>query len=234
MEYNEEKNPKTTLTESGRLKLENINLAKIDDFFRKISFNKPWVKALMFGIPAYYGGKALAPLVATLLSPHLGKLDKRLGSEFADMRPEDQQFLRRVTGSMAAILAAAPTVVSNIDFTGSKPWLGLNNFAPKTVEKEASMLPPMQPFNSIPAYKAQNMLTQHPGLTPLTRMATSSLVGTFPGNQQLTGGSIINRAIKTGYDAMAGGALGFLTAHALGLPNPLVTAGIAAGINAFR
>lgn len=226
-------NAKEELTNSGRFKLESINLGKIDDFFRKVSFNKPWVKALLLGVPSYYAGKAAAPLVATLLSPHLGKIDKRLGSEFSDMLPEDQKFLRKVTGSIAAILAASPTIVSNIDFTGSKPYLGLNNFAPKTVEKEASIFTQPLP-NSLPAYRAQTILANHQGLTPLTRMATSSLVGTFPGNQQLTGGAIIDRAIKTGYDAMAGGAIGFLTAHALGLPNPLVTAGIAAGIGAFK
>lgn len=221
------------LLNSHKINLD-VNLGKFDDFIRTISFNKPWVKALLLGVPSFYFGRKLAPTIASLTSPYLGKLDKRLGTEFDNMTAEDQRFLRNSAGALTALAVVAPTIISNIDFTGSKPWLGLNNFAPKTVEKEASFYTPTFKPASMPAYKAQGLLASHPKLTPLTRTATSSLVGTFPGNEQITGGSLINRAIATGYDAMAGGAVGFLAAHALGLPNPLVTAGIAAGINAFR
>lgn len=216
--------------EDKRLINLDFNLGKLDDFSRKIAFNKPWVKALMLGGAGYFVGRKATPLVTSILSPHLGKLNKKFGTEFSSMDPKDQKFLSNTMGVLTALALAAPTVLGNIDFTGQKPYLGMNNFSPKRLDKAASAYI----HHSMPAYKAQQYIQNKPGMNNISRTATSAVLNTFRPNQQITGGSVIKRAISSGYDAMAGGAVGFLAAHALGLPNPLVTAGISAGINMFR
>jgi hypothetical protein len=219
----------------------NFNLGKLDDAIRKLSFNKPWVKALFLGIPSYFVGKALTPKLVGLVSPAINKATGIDLNSFQYMSPDDQKFIKRLVGGAFATAAMAPTVLHNIDFSGNKRHFGLSDFSPKTIEKNANFgMNPMQPaFNpydpmqAIPLSTARESIMNNPGLTPMTKATSCAILNTFPSNTAVTGKDVVDRAISTGISGATNFAFGALTAHALGLPNPYTTAAMFTGISAL-
>jgi hypothetical protein len=148
------------------------------------------------------------------------------------MEPKDQKFIKRLVGGSMALAAMTPTVLSNIDFTGEKRHFGLSDYAPKQMDKQANIgFNPGYPVNAIPLSTARSSIMDNPHLTPMTKATSCAILNTFPPQQNITGGDIINRAVQTGVSGATNFAIGAVTAHALGLPNPYTTALISTGIS---
>lgn len=210
----------------------NFNLGKIDDAIRKISFNKPWVKALLLGVPAYFVGKSLTPKLVGLISPTINKATGIDLNSFNYMSPDDQKFIKRLVGAVSAAAVSAPTILHNIDFSGNKKYFGLNDFSPKAIEKHAN-IDIWDPMQAIPLSTAKDSIMAHPNLTPLTKATSYQILNTFPDSTNVTGKDIVDRAISTGISGATKFAFGALTARALGLPNPYTTAAMFTGISAL-
>lgn len=222
----------------------DTNLAALDDFIRAVSLNSPLIKMGLLGVPAYYAGKALAKPLTRMLSPQLDKLKgvKRDDMSAIDpwqyMSKEERESTASTMGSLLAAMVTIPTLINNLDF--DKEWWGLKSFSPKDgIGKEGSALDyPIgmhDLFNppTINTSQALGVIQTSPLLTQPTRTAAVDLINSLPPGVRVNHQDIVNTAVEQGKDALYGGALGFVTAKALGLPNPLVTAGIFAGINAF-
>ena len=218
----------------------NWNFDKVDDFIRTVSFNSPLVKMGLLGTAGYFGGRALAPWVTRILSPNVPGVTKDKNGKPVDtvdswetMSDEEKEETKSTHGWIAAGLLAAPTLLFNLNF--KKPFWGLGQFPDKHLEKNNSAWAiNSQPFEStptLPVNYARDVIMSTPDLNPSTKATALGILDAFPSNAQVSSPSIIDKAISTGIDAAKGGALGFVTAKALGLPNPMVTAGIFAGIN---
>jgi hypothetical protein len=211
------------------------NFAKLDNFMRKVSLNSPLIKMGILGTAGYFGGKAVAPWISRLLSPNIPRVTvDAYGNpvttvdSWETMDEESREIARRDAGLLLAGLLTAPTLINNLHF--GKPLAGLATFPYKGIEKNNSAW--AIPYNpSMPVSYAKDVISDSNMLLPSVKATALSILDTFPNNTQVDSPSIINKAIDTGIDALKGGALGFVTAKALGLPNPMVTAGIFAGIN---
>lgn len=220
----------------------DFSLDGIDNFLRTISFNSPLVKMGILGVPAFFLGRKLAPTATRLLSPNLNKLPEtaQMGvgalDSWDDMTDEDQRFTANTIGGLTAAAFILPTLVNNFD--ENKPWFGLKEFSPKSIEKTESGFGAVSynPFTAMPTVPVQgaiNYLQTNPVMAPPIQHASINLLQSFPSNASVNNTDIVKQAVSTGKDALTGGALGFVTAKALGLPNPWVTAGIFASINSL-
>lgn len=210
----------------------NFNFGKLDDAVRKISFNKPWVKALLLGVPSYFIGKSLTPKLVGLLSP---TINKATGIDFGSynyMTESDQNRIKRIVGSLSAIAAMTPTIVHNIDFTGNKKYFGLNDFSPKQLHKNANF-DPFNPMHAIPLSTARHSIMTNPALTPMTKATSCAILDSFPQNTQITGKDVVDQAVSTGISGALKFAAGAVAAHAIGLPNPYTTAAIVTGLSSI-
>ena len=213
------------------------NFDKLDNFMRKVSLNSPLIKIGILGTAGYYGGKAIAPWVSRVLSPNIPKITvDEYGNpvetidSWETMSDKEKEIARRDAGMVLAGILAAPTLINNLHF--GKPLLGLATFPYKGIGIEKTNSAWAIPYNpSMPVSYAKNIIADSNMLLPPVKATALSILDAFPNNTQVDSPSIINKAIDTGIDALKGGALGFVTAKALGLPNPMVTAGIFAGIN---
>ena len=211
------------------------NLNKVDNFIREISLNSPLVKMGLLGTAGYFGGRALAPWLSRFMSPNIpGVTTDEYGNpvetvdSWETMSDESRETARKDAGIVLAGLLAAPTLINNLNFKRSL-W-GLATFPYKGIEKDNSAW--SIPYNpSMPVSYAREAIEDSNMLLPSVKATALSIMDTFPNDAQVDSTSVINRAIDTGIDALKGGAVGFVTAKALGLPNPMVTAGIFAGIN---
>lgn len=210
----------------------NFNFGKLDDALRTMSFNKPWVKMLLLGIPSYFLGQKLTPNLVGLISPSLNKATGIDFSTFNQMKPEDQKFIRRLVGSLSAVVAMTPTFLNNIDLSGNKKYLGLNEFSPKTLNKTANFNP-YNPMQVIPLSTARESIINHPTLSPMTKATSCAILNTFPEHSTVTGKDIIDRAVSSGISGGLKFAAGSVAAHALGLPNPYTTAAIFTGLSSI-
>lgn len=234
------KNTQTPKSASG-LSSPNIdgwfsgNFDKLDNFIREVSLDSPLIKMGLLGTAGYFGGKAAAPWISRFLSPNIPKVTvDAYGNpvytvdSWETMDEESKEIARRDAGWLLAGILTVPTLINNLHF--GKPLLGLATFPYKGIEKNNSAW--SIPYNpSIPVNYAKDAIADSDMLLPSVKATALSILNTFPNNTQVDSPSIINKAIDTGIDALKGGALGFVTAKALGLPNPMVTAGIFAGIN---
>ena len=220
----------------------NWNFDKVDNFMRSVSLNSPLVKMGILGTVGYFGGRALAPVVTRILSPNVpGVTTDQWGrpvntmDSWSTMNDKDRNDMRNMMGWGLAGLLAAPTLINNLNF--KKPFWGLNKFPAKHLEKNNSAwVIPSQPFAdepTLPVGYARDVITSSPDLKTSVKATALGILDAFPQNAQVSSSSIIDKAIATGADALKGGAVGFVTAKALGLPNPLVTAGILGGLNAI-
>lgn len=218
----------------------NFNMDTLDNVLRAVSLNSPAIKMALFGTGAYFAGKALTPMAARLLSPSFKTLKnfpriQQLGEsiDYDEMYPEDQESLKSNFGGIAAALTILPTLIHNFDY--KKPLLGYAQFPEKEsynnflngvktwLQKDNSALDLSDPMQAIPLSMAKDTIMSHPTLTPMTKATSMGILNTFPENSNINGKSVIDRAVSTGIDFLAGGALGAITAHAIGLPNPYTT-----------
>lgn len=220
----------------------NFNFDKLDNFFRTISLNSPALKAAILGTAAYFGGKAATPFISRLLSPKIPGMDIAGNQGYDDLYPEEQEDLKKNVGTIAAIIAAAPTLIHNFDT--NSPGLGWIRFPYKAsykgpfheklssgLSKKANLFNPVYSMQTIPLSMAKNTIINHNTLTPMTKATSLAILNTFPENSTVTGKNIIDRAVSSGIDFAIGAAGGAITAHALGLPNPYTTALITGTIN---
>jgi hypothetical protein len=149
------------------------------------------------------------------------------------MSPSEQLFTKRMLGLGLSTAVTLPTLLNNLSF--NKEWFGLKQF-----EKKSSALDPFPSmtqsmFNppTVQANMALDSIANNNTLPMSVKETSMRILGSFSPKENISNQDIINRAVSTGIDAVKGGAVGFVTAKALGLPNPWVTAGIMAGINAI-
>ena len=220
----------------------NWNFDKLDNVVRAATFNSPLVKMGLLGALGYFGGRKLAPTITRVISPHIPGVMKdsqgnpiNTADSWSTMNEKDQNDLRNTMGWGLAGLLAAPTLLNNLNF--KEPLWGLGQFSSKHLEKNNSAwaIPP-DPFAeapTLPVNYARDVIMSSPDLKTEVKATALGVLDAFPANAQVTSSSIIDKAIETGWDAVKGGAVGFVTAKALGLPNPLVTAGIFGGLKAI-
>lgn len=223
----------------------NFNFDTLDNITRALSLNSPLVKTILLGAGGYYAGKKMTPIVSRLLSPKLPQLSAVMPGYGAygydDMPLEEQNSLAHNIGLITALTMATPTLVHNFDI--HSPWLGYKKFPEKEsynkfingikgwFNKNSSAFDIMDPMQAIPLSTARETIMNHPTLTPMTKATSLSILNTFPEQSQITGKSLIDRAVSSGIDFALGGAAGAIAAHAIGLPNPYATALITGTLN---
>lgn len=224
--------------DSNKKGLLDFNLDTLDNILRAVSLNSPLIKMALLGSTAYFAGKKIAPYATRLLSPKLTKGQL----SYDDMHPEEQKQLNKNIGLASAAAAILPTLIHNFDT--SKPLWGYFQFPEKEsfnkftnnffMPKTGSAFDIMDPMNAIPLSMAKETIMGHPMLTPMTKATSMEILNTFPNNDTVTGKNIIDRAVSSGIDFIKGGAIGAVTAFALGLPNPYSTALITGTLNTAR
>jgi len=86
---------------------------------------------------------------------------------------------------------------------------------------------------ALPLDQCKDLINHNPMLEPYVKGQALALLDSFnaPPTQPINGGNLIGQAIATGQSAATGLAVGWLTAKALGLPNPKSTAILGAVAN---
>ena len=234
----------------------NQNLGGLNKGFRTITANSPiagvGLTGLGLGALGYYAAPWLDRKMKRLFSPAMGgqqaqeeddEYDYRSPEEIADSR----KFWMWGLGGTGALLAAA------MNYDASKPWYGFKSYTPMTTTPSTTTPTPpsnnqmtttarpatggMQhtasAWNDMTLGQGMTLLEQNHDLTPEMRMQSMMLLNSFnaPPSATVTGNDLVGQAIATGQSAATGLAVGYITARALGLPNPKSTAILGAVTN---
>jgi len=182
---------------------------------------------------------------ARLASPMLSEDEKReLNTPDELKSPADVKKERRTWAGVLAALGALGVI--GLNYRPNAPDKGLFSYAP--LEKAAPAPPaekpappagipktnsfPMAP-GMLPLGQCVDMINSNPNLEPYMKGQALTLLDSFnaPPMQPINGGNLVGQAIATGQSAATGLAVGWLTAKALGLPNPKSTAILGAVAN---
>lgn len=180
--------------------------------FRNLTFNSPLVGAGALGLLAGGIGYKLAPYIDRILSPKFG------GGRYYDDLSEDQRKKRKLLWGTGAGLLTAMGFLST-QYTPDRPWNGMKTYAPMTIPKHAS-------FDGLRLDDCSRLIMSNDDLTREQKENSLRLLNSFdaPPQTVVTGNNLVGQAIGSGITAATGAAVGFLTAKALGLPNPRSTA----------
>ena len=183
------------------------------NWFRKATFNKPWVGAGLIALLSGALGYKYGPYIDRLLSPRLG-----FNSDY-DL-DEGPSTARKVAwGTGTGVLAGLSFLGAHYD--PNRKYYGLHEYAPMRMNKTASLS-----NYGLPIETSERMIWNNHELSPEQKGNALTLLHSFdaPPQTQITGNSLVGQAIATGLSAAKGAAVGFMTAKALGLPNPQSTA----------
>lgn len=197
----------------------SFNLERPVKIFRKATFNSPLVGAAALGLLVGGLGYHYGPTLDRLLSPKFG------GGNFYDgYSDEDITRRKRFWGTGAGLLTALGFLATQYD--ARKPWAGFKEYAPMDLHKHANL-------PSLSIDDSTRLILQDNALDQSQKEVAISLLRSFdmPPKTQITGNDLVGQAISTGLSAATGAAVGFLTANALGLPNPKSTAILGAVAN---
>lgn len=206
-------------------------LRPVTKTWRALTFNSPLVGAAVLG-----GGLGL---LGYHFAPKLSKLFNRITSPIFGGKAEDEneevpwsKSDRRDFGITLGSLGALGILAGS--FSPDSPGYGVLQYDPMDKRESAGENPIHNPlhkeavglFDSISLGDAADLIKSDPNMDVGTKLDALSLLSSFdaPPTTQVNGGNIVGQAIATGKDAAFGGALGFLTAKAIGLPNPKSTA----------
>ena len=237
------KDPRISAGSPGLLSGVNLKIPTLA--WRAATFGQPLVGAAYvaaaLGLAGYKAGPWLTRTLAKRLSPSLsGKPGDQLAEDLAQASAEDESEQRRTWGGILAALGALGTI--GLNWRSGAPGNGLFSYAPMVssarrggapvsgIAKTNSM-PDLSP--SLPLGHCINQIYSNPELEPYVKEEALTLLHSFnsPPEQPINGGNLIGQAIATGQSAARGMAVGWLTAQALGLPNPRSTAILGAVAN---
>ena len=216
----------------------NFTLRPVTKAWRTATFNSPLVGAAVLGgglgLLGYHYAPKLSKFVNRITSPLFG------GGQQEEDDQDDMPWSkadRRSFGLTLGGLGALGVLAGA--FSTSSPGFGLLQYNPMSKTSSSNYItknPLYKTANvldSISLKDAADLIKSDPNLGLGTKLDSLALLNSFstPPTTQITGGDIVGQAIATGKDAMVGGALGFVTAKALGLRNPSSTAILGAVAN---
>lgn len=235
------------------------NTRKISDFARKITFNSPIIGASMLAVPTYFGAKWAAPyIIKGVDNLFLGGQAYQYDANGKPILEEgDDAFAAGVTAAGVGTLALLPHFDRKRKGWGLFSYAPKKTDAEKAAETPVmNYQPPTQPTSPPPAAKntntdnmnksanfigpdemipigdARQYIAANNNLSPVTRAEAMGILNAIPAptpDTNISGGDILNAAVKTGMSALGDAAIGYVTASALGLKNPLT---VAAGVGA--
>lgn len=187
---------------------------------RIASLGSPLIGAAELGALGWWLGNKYGHKIQRLVSPKSFSGDPDLDPEYDT--PEERKDRNKAWGWGLGGLGALAFLAAN--YRPNEPGNGLLVYNPMT--KEASL-----PALTLDDSRA--MIMSNPGLDPAQRAMSMGLLNTFnaPPTTPITGTDLVGQAIDTGMSAAFGAAVGYLTANALGLPNPRSTAILGAVTN---
>lgn len=203
----------------------NFNLGELNKALRTVSLGSPVVQSLLLGgglgLAGYYGGPWLTKQLVRLTSPRFAN---RIDELDQYTTKEDLAEQRKMWGWLGVLGGTALGL--GVHFSPNAPGYGLLQFAPMQKTTSAG-------WDAIPLYQGLQLINDNPGLSPEMKLQASTLLTSFnaPPTATVTGNDLVGQAIATGQSAVTGLAVGYLTAHALGLPNPSSTAILGAVAN---
>ena len=192
------------------------NLRPVNKAFRAATLGSPLVGAAAMAALGYLGGYHLSPKIERILSPSFGA-DQYFETE------EERKKRRKKWGIRLAALMGLGFL--GTQFSPGRKNYGLLQYRPmgddEPIQKEAS-----GPYDHLTIGESAQLILNNPNLDDTMKANALTLLHSFdaPANTPINGGSLVGQAIGTGLSAMQGAAIGFLTANALGLPNPSSTA----------
>ena len=189
--------------------------------FRAISLGSPLVGAAEIGALGWWLGNKYGHKIQRLVSPKSFTGNPELDPDFDT--EEERKDRNNVWGWGLGILGPLAFLAANYH---PGAWdKGMLTYHPMT--KNASA------FNSLSLDDSRAMIMSNPGLTDTQKMMSMGLLNTFNAQpaMPITGSTLVGQAIDTGISAATGAAVGYLTANALGLPNPRSTAILGAVTN---
>lgn len=205
--------------------------------------------AAALGYLGYKTGPWFTKKFARLTSPFLSAEERKELNTPTEKKPaEDVKKERKTWAGVLAALGALGVI--GLNYRPNAPDKGLFSYAPMhvppkesppaantTVSQPAAGIPkndnfPM-PQGTLPLGQCVDMINSNPNLEPYMKGQALTLLDSFnaPPMQPINGGNLIGQAIVTGQSAATGLAVGWLTAKALGLPNPKSTAILGAVAN---
>ena len=200
----------------------------VNKAFRTATFGSPIVGSLATAALAGLAGYHLGPSIDRLLSPIFGRRSRRVSER-------EERRRRKTWGWSAAALAGLAFLATQ--FSTKRKGYGLLSYAPMGQPNVRTAALPAAPPSalrknssgwepSLTIGESAQLIMNNPTLDPYIKEQSLSLLHSFdaPVNTPITGGTLVGQAIGTGRSAMAGAAIGFLTANVLGLPNPSSTA----------
>lgn len=210
--------------------LGDATLRKPAKLWRGLTLGSPLVGAALIGGGLAAAGWYGAPWIQRVLAPKFGIDPDEYGWE--DQSVAEQRAARKnsawLLGGLGALAALAPYA------SWDAPGFGMLKYAPMGTPAKA----PMQKreslgWSSLPINGAMNMILNNQEMSDRTKMNSLALLASFnaPPTTQITGNDLIGQAVGTGLSAATGAAVGFVTAKALGLPNPSSTAILGAVAN---
>lgn len=208
-----------------------LNLRNLDNLYRTVTLNSPLLGAAGIGVGGYFLGKAAYPLLHALLGPTANAVKNKFipfagGSDHIE-RPSDQDIRNAgyITAGLGALLALVP------HFNTNRPFFGLGSY----MKKKSNAVPFINSNNAIPLGMAREAIAGNTTLSPIARMEAMNVLNALPNQNQnagVTTNALLNASINNGIAASKDAAVGYLTAHVLGLPNPAKNA-ISTGLTSF-
>lgn len=182
---------------------------------------------LGLGALGYHVGPWLDRIMRRVVSPKFrGQADDEDDYEDPETIRDSRRFWAGLLGGGGALLTAG------LNFNTKRPWYGFKYYSP--MYKPASALPKKAAaWDDMTIGQGMQLLHENNSLSPEMKLQSMQLLNSFnaPPNTPINGGTLVGQAIATGQSAMAGAAVGYLTASVLGLPNPTSTAILGAVAN---
>ena len=226
---------KTEMAKPGLLSgdLRNLSLA-----WRAATLNQPLIGAVYTAAGLGALGSKFGPWLSRkftrLFSPVMSKEDEEALNTPDELKdPEDLRSEKRTWAGVLAALGALGVI--GLNWRSEQPGKGLFSYGPmddppKGFQRTASM-PDLG--GAFPLSQCLDMINNNDELQPYVKAQALNLLESFnvPPTQPISGGNLVGQAIATGQSAATGLAVGWLTAKALGLPNPKSTAILGAVAN---
>lgn len=190
--------------------------------FRAATFQSPIVGTLALTALASLAGWHAAPLVDRIVSPRFGGMPA----------PDEDTLKKRRRawaiglGTLAGLGFLGMHVSPNREGYGLLQYPSMDVEPPVSTSSGELQKTGSDPFSGLSIQDCTDLIKANNSLTPEMKINALSLLRSFdaPPTTTVNGGSLVGQAIDTGLSAAAGAAIGFITANALGLPNPSSTA----------
>jgi hypothetical protein len=201
--------------------LQGKNLGWLTKGLRIASLGSPLVGAAEVGALGWWLGNKYGHKIQRLVSPKSFKGDPDVDPDYDT--PEERKERNSVWGWGLGGLGALAFLAANYR---TNAWdKGMLTYSPMSKESSG--------WDSLTLEDSKALIMSNPDLNYDQRMMSLSLLNTFNSSPTtpINGPTLVGQAIDTGLSAATGAAVGYLTANALGLPNPRSTAILGAVTN---